>query len=57
MAGINSYGMLINGDIKLYRQWFKQMTKLHGINCKYYAPKPGTTFDTHGDLDANYFPP
>ena len=32
------YGLLINKDIKLHRTWFKQMTALHGINCKYRAP-------------------
>ena len=32
------YGLLITKDIKLHRMWFKQMTALHGINCKYKAP-------------------
>lgn len=34
--------------------WFKQMTKMLGINCIYKAPKPGKHFDIHGDLDADY---
>jgi len=52
----NKYGLLLNKDIKLYRNWFRQMTKLHGINCIYRAPIPGKQFDSHGDLDANYQP-
>jgi len=52
----NNYGILLNKNIKLHRNWFKQMTKLIGINCIYKAPLPGKHFDTHGDLDADYFP-
>lgn len=54
---VNNYGLLINKDIKLHRTWFKQMVALHGINCNYYAPKTSSTFDIHGDLQANYFQP
>ena len=50
------YGLLINGDIKLHRMWFKQMTALHGINCKYRAPLPNKTYDIHGDLTSGYKP-
>jgi len=50
------YGILINKDIKLHRQYFKQMTKLLGINCIYKAPLPDKRFDGHGDLDADYYP-
>lgn len=53
---INDYGKLINQDIKLHRSWFKQMTKLLGINCIYRAPLSGKTFDLHGDLQASYQP-
>lgn len=52
----NSYGILLNPDIKLHRQWFKQMTSLIGINCIYKPPIIGKTFDDHGDLAANYGP-
>lgn len=51
------YGLLINKDIKLYRSWFKQMTALHGINCKYWAPMPNKTFDSKADLTSAYKPP
>ena len=52
----NDYGILLNQDIKLHRQYFKEMTKLLGINCIYKAPMPDKTFDGHGDLDADYQP-
>lgn len=50
------FGLLLNKDIKLYRTWFKQMTALHGINCKYRAPLPNKTNDIHGDLNTGYKP-
>ena len=54
----NDYGILIRQDTKLFRKWFKEMTKLRGINCIYKAPKPGTkNWDRHGDLDADYEKP
>ena len=48
------YGLLINKDIKLHRTWFKQMTKLYGINCIYKAPTKNKTYDQHGDLQTAY---
>lgn len=57
IESFNNYGLLLNKDIKLHRMWFKQMTKLHGINCLYYAPKASTIFNTQGDLEANYYLP
>lgn len=50
------YGILITPEIKLHRQYFKEMVKLLGVNCIYRAPLPGKTFDAHGDLDAKYYP-
>lgn len=50
------YGLLINKDIKLHRTWFKQMTALHGINCKYRAPLPNKTYDKYADLQTGYKP-
>lgn len=57
MADKKDYGILINKDIKLHRTWFKQMTKLLGINCIYRAPRHSKDFDAHGDLDTNYYEP
>ena len=46
MSDIKSnYGLLIGKDIKLHRTWFKQMTALHGINCKYRAPLKNKEYD------------
>jgi hypothetical protein len=50
------YGLLLNKDIKLHRTWFKQLTALHGINCKYMAPLPNKTYDNYGDLQTGYKP-
>ena len=50
------YGLLINKDIKLYRSWFKQMTALHGINCKYKAPLQNKEYDQYADLITGYKP-
>jgi hypothetical protein len=65
MAQPNDYGLLLNGNIKLHRTWFKQMTSLIGINCQYKAPivedptNPNNQmlikeFDIYGDLKAKY---
>ena len=50
------YGLLIGKDIKLHRTWFKQMTALHGINCKYRAPLQNKEYDVHADLQTGYKP-
>jgi hypothetical protein len=50
------YGLLISKDIKLHRTWFKQMTALHGINCKYKAPSANKTYDDYADLQTGYQP-
>ena len=51
-----NYGLLINKDITLHRAWFKQMTALHGINCKYRAPLDNKEYDMYGDLQTGYKP-
>lgn len=53
----NNYGLLINSNIKLNREYFKQMLKLLGINVIYRAPKPNKTWTTYGEIDTNYEPP
>lgn len=50
----NDYGLLINKDIKLHRLYFRQMVKLLGINCQYYAPLTNKHFDKLGDLKTDY---
>lgn len=53
----NKYGLLLNGDIKLHRQWFKEFVKLQGINVIYRAVKPGMKYTTYAELDTNFEPP
>lgn len=52
-------GILLNdNNIKLHRQWFKQMTKLVGLNVIYQAPKDTDsnvkTYNRYGELDPEY---
>ena len=54
---ITDYGILLNKNLKLQRIYFKQMTKLLGINCQYYAPMNNKTYNQLGDLETDYFPP
>jgi len=49
--------LLHQQDIELYRDWFKQMVELIGINVLYRAPRESKTYDTWGELDANYYEP
>lgn len=51
-----SYGLLINGDTKLHRLYFKEMVRLLGIECTYRAPRPSKTYDQNGELQAPYYP-
>ena len=53
----NKYGLLLNGDIKLHRQYFKEMVKLHGINVIYRSLREGKKWTTYGEIDANYNQP
>lgn len=51
------YGFLLSkNNIQLHRSYFKEMTKLLGINCKYRAPLPNKNKDIHGDLQTSYGP-
>lgn len=53
----HDYGFLIRGnDIKLYRTWFKEMTRLHGINVIYKEPLKNKEYDNRGDLVSGYKP-
>jgi len=53
----NRYGILLTPDIKLQRNYFKEMVKLLGINVIYRAVKPGKKYTTYAEIDANYHPP
>ena len=51
------YGLLLNQDIKIYRQYFREMVKMLGIYVIYRAPKPNKRWTTYGEIDSNYEPP
>jgi hypothetical protein len=53
----NKYGTLLTPDIKLHRQWFKEMVKLYGINVIYRAVKEGKKWTSYAELDTNFEPP
>lgn len=54
----NKYGTLLNGtNIKLHRQYFKEMTKLLGINVLHRSIKPGQKWTNYGEVDASHNPP
>lgn len=53
----NKYGLLLTPDIKLHRQYFKEMVKLHGINVLYRSLKSGCKWTNYGELEGNYNPP
>lgn len=45
-------------DIELHRDYFKQMTRLLGINVVYRSPKKTSKdWDAHGELDTSYNDP
>ena len=54
---MNSYGILLNKDIALHRIYFKEMVKLLGINCQFYAPMSNKSYSKLGDLETDYLAP
>ena len=54
----NSYGKLLNPDAKLHRKWFKEMTKLIGINVIYKALiEENKVYNINGELVTDPLPP
>ena len=51
-------GLLLNANnIKLTRQYFREMVKLLGINVLYRAPLPGKKWTNYGEIDTNFAKP
>lgn len=51
-------GLLLNkNNIKLHRDWFKQMTNLLGIKVIYRAPRESKQYNGHGELESFYYEP
>ena len=51
------YGLLLNENIKLHRQYFREMVKLLGVYVIYRAPKANKHWTTYGEIESNYEPP
>lgn len=51
------YGVLLNKDAKLHRQYFTEMCKLIGINVLYFAPKPDKHYTSYAEIKSNYYQP
>ena len=49
--------LLSKKDIELHRSYFRQMTRLIGINVVYRAPREGKEYDGYGELDSFYEEP
>lgn len=54
---MENYGLLLNGDIKLHRKWFEEMTHLLGINVVYRAPRPDKHYTNYAEIESNYEKP
>lgn len=52
MSNSDNYGLLLNADIKLHRQWFIEMCELIGIKVIFRAPLPGKTYNGYGELNS-----
>lgn len=54
----SKYGLLYGPDIKLQRSYFKEMTKLMGVNVIVKTPREQNKhYTSHGELESNYNEP
>ena len=51
------YGSLLAPDIKIHRQYFKEMCKLIGIQVIYRAPRPDKHYTNYAEIDSNFYEP
>ena len=51
------YGSLLTPDIRIHRQYFREMCKLIGIKVLYRAPKLGKTYTTYREIESDYEEP
>ena len=54
---MDNYGLLLNNDIKIWRGYFTEMTKLIGINVLYRAPLPGKKYTFYAEIEENFGKP
>lgn len=57
MDETSKYGILLNSNAKLHRQYFREACKLLGIWVLYRAPKPDKHYTNYAEIESNYFPP
>ena len=48
------YGLLVAPDIKIQRNYFKEMVKLLGVNVQYQFPLNNKSYTLQGELKTNY---
>ena len=53
----NKYGLLLNQDIKIQRQHFREMTKLLGIYVIYRYPISESKYTSYAEIESNYSQP
>lgn len=53
----DSYGILITPDALLYRKWFKEFTRLQGVNVLHKYPLKDKTYTINGEVVATYSSP
>lgn len=51
------YGQLLTPDIRIHRQYFREMCKLLGIRVLYRAPKIDKSYTTYREIESNYEEP
>lgn len=52
------YGTLLTPDIRMHRQYFREMVKLLGIRVLYRAPRDcQKKYTSYAEMDTNYYPP
>lgn len=49
-----NYGLLVNQNTLLHRQYFNEMCKLLGIKVIYRAPNKGKHYTTYAEIESNY---
>lgn len=54
---VQKYGTLLNKDITLNRQYFREMCALIGIQVIYRAPRPDKHYTNYGEIESNYYAP
>ena len=57
MIDEQKYGLLLQPSIKLHRQYFKEMVKLHGIYVLYRAPLKDKHYTTYAEIESNFAEP